>query len=215
MRSSGFFSCSAKLLLLSIESTLRAFDPTLLDRYLTRCKYPLWGETDLACGINSYNAARLATANVVYTPLQAELLSTTYLWYSDSPSVERNEQAFLTSIAMLTKKYPNETDIRVWYGLSLLNVATQTEFESEIEPEAMLEARKVLEEALIKEPHHPGALHYLIHAYDVARAPIAEGGRKYAILYGDTVKTASHAQHMASHIWMRTGDTQPYFKSSL
>ena len=116
------------------------------------------------------------------------------------------EEAFLSGIANLTQKYPNETDIHVWYGLSLLNVAKQTTFESEIEPKPMLKAREVLKEALIREPRHPGTLHYLIHAYDVARVEIAERGREYATSYSDIIKTSSHAQHMASHIWMRTGE---------
>jgi hypothetical protein len=148
----------------------------------------------------------LATANVSYTPLQGELLSTAHLWYANSSSLASDEQAFMFSIANLTGKYPNESDIHVWYGLSLLNVAKQTTFESEIEPKAMLKAREVLKEAFVREPQHPGTLHYFIHAYDVARVDIAERGREYAISYGKTVKTSSHAQHMASHIWMRTGD---------
>jgi hypothetical protein len=166
----------------------------------------LWGETDFNCGLTSYNAAILATANVSYSPLQSELLSAAYLWYSNTSSVTSGEQEFLSSITNLKRKYPDETDIRVWYGLSLLNVAKQTAFESEIEPEAMLKARIVLKEALIREPQHPGALHCLIHAYDVAQADIAEKGREYAILYTEVVETSSHAQHMASHIWMRTGE---------
>lgn len=165
----------------------------------------MWGETDYNCGVTAYNASRVATANVSYTPLQVELLSTAYLWYSNSSSLASDEQAFLFSIGNLTEKYPHETDIHVWYGLSLLNVAKQTAFESEIEPKAMLKAREVLQEAFIREPQHPGTLHYFIHAYDVARVDIAERGREYAILYGERVKTSSHAQHMASHIWMRTG----------
>ncbi len=47
----------------------------------------------------------------------------------------------------------------------------------------MNESRGVLKGALQNEPSHPGALHYLIHAYDVVIVDIAEQARKYALSY--------------------------------
>lgn len=137
--------------------------------------------------------------------LQTELIRTARLWYSNTTSVYGAENEFLASIANLSAKYINETDIRVWYGLSLLNVAKQNAFDSEIQPNPMLLGRSILEEAFTKEPRHPGILHYLIHAYDVPLVSVAEKGKPYATWYGETVRTSSHAQHMASHIWMRIG----------
>ena len=51
--------------------------------------------------------------------------------------------------------------------------------------------------------HHPGALHYLIHAYDdPIHAPL---GLRAARLYGKVAPAASHAQHMPSHIFFALG----------
>ncbi|CAF5129274.1 unnamed protein product, partial [Rotaria socialis] len=77
--------------------------------------------------------------------------------------------------------YPNETDIHVLLGLALLNVA---EHQSQMEPAEMKEARIVLQDVLRNESNHSGALHYLIHAYDVAQVNISQQATGYAHHYG-------------------------------
>ncbi|MFX8805339.1 hypothetical protein ABTM67_19195, partial [Acinetobacter baumannii] len=50
---------------------------------------------------------------------------------------------------------------------------------------------------------HPGALHYLIHAYDdPVHAPL---GLRAARLYARVAPGSSHAQHMTSHIFFALG----------
>ncbi len=147
----------------------------------------------------------LKKSNITLTPLQSSLVSTVYQWYANQSSIAAGERAFLSSIANVSKTYPNETDIRVLWGLALLNVAYDREFEGQIEPKPMIESREVLKTALKMEPSHPGALHYLIHAYDVDQVDVAEKASDYALTYNKTVLTLSHAQHMPAHIWMRTG----------
>jgi hypothetical protein len=137
--------------------------------------------------------------------LQSSLISTVYLWFNNGTSVSNSEVAFLKSINNLSNTYPNETDIQVLRGLSMLNVANQTESQDITENGNLINARKILRDVLTKEPEHPGALHYLVHAYDVAQVDIAEQAIGYALSYGKVANTSSNAQHMLSHIWMRTG----------
>ncbi|CAF4433106.1 unnamed protein product [Rotaria sp. Silwood2] len=177
---------------------------TFFEAYIGKmlsCKQTLWSYTDIACGQAVYNAIR----NLSKTIFQGELLSTVYQWYSDNSNITVGENAFLSSIRNLSQKYSNETDIRVLLGLSLLNVANQVQYQSQIEPPEMIEARSVLEVALKNESNHPGILNYLIHAYDVALVNVSERAREYADRYGKIMTTSSHAQHMPSHIWVRTG----------
>ena len=145
------------------------------------------------------------TPGVTLTPLQSMLIATVYHWYANASAIDAGEQAFLTAITNLTAAYPNETDLQVIRGLSLLNVATQVQFQSQTEPRGMLDARVVLKSALAKEANHSGALHYLIHAYDTGQLNTSEQGRPYAFAYGEQVTSLSHAQHMPTHIWLRTG----------
>jgi hypothetical protein len=175
---------------------------------LIRCKHALWADTDFDCGLAAYHATKaiIKKFNIILTPLQSALVSTVYQWYANQSSIAAGERAFLSSIANLSQAYPNETDIRVLWGLSLLNVAYDREFEGQIQSKPMIESREVLKTALKMEPTHPGALHYLIHAYDVDQVDIAEKASDYALVYNKTVLTLSHAQHMPAHIWMRTGN---------
>ncbi|UJR15168.1 hypothetical protein I4U23_002131 [Adineta vaga] len=184
--------------------------PTLIEAYIGKmlgCKHALWSYTDRTCGQSVYRAAQtmLNISNITLSSLQSSLLSTAYLWYTNQTNTTVGEVTFLSSIGNLSLMYPNETDIRVLWGLSLLNVADQARFQSQMEPAYMITARERLREVLNMEPNHPGLLHYLIHAYDVVKVDVAEQAREYALLYGKIVLTASHAQHMPAHIWMRTG----------
>ncbi|CAF3193574.1 unnamed protein product [Rotaria sp. Silwood2] len=184
--------------------------PTFIEAHIGKmlaCKHALWLYTDFDCGLTAYNAIKLMlkTSNVTLSPFQSSLLSTVYQWYANQSSITVGEQAFLSSIANLSKSYPNETDIRVLWGLSLLNVAFENEFQGQIEPVPIIEAREILKTVLTIEPNHPGALHYLIHAYDVNQVDIAEKAADYALTFNKTVLTLSHAQHMPAHIWIRTG----------
>jgi tetratricopeptide (TPR) repeat protein len=61
----------------------------------------------------------------------------------------------------------------------------------------------MLEEVFPTHMHHPGVVHYLIHAYDdPAHAPL---GLRAARLYDKIAPDSSHAQHMTSHIFLAMG----------
>ncbi|CAF1122449.1 unnamed protein product [Adineta ricciae] len=184
--------------------------PTFLEAYIGKmlaCKHALWADTDFVCGLTAYNSAKtmLTTSNITPTTLQSLLFASVYEWFANESSVTAGELAFLSSIEKIAKVYTNETDIQVLYGLALLNVAYQSQYEGQLDPKPMIKSREVLKLALRKEPTHPGALHYLIHAYDVDRVTTAENATEFAITFNKTVLTLSHAQHMPAHIWMRIG----------
>ena len=174
---------------------------------LIRCKHALWSDTNVECGLAAYNATMTAlnSSGVVLTPLQSSLLSTVQKWYANGTSIADGERAFLSSIRDLSKQHANESDITVLWGLSLLNVAFESEGDSGLQATTMDEARQVLRSALGQEPNHPGALHYLIHAYDVPQANVSENGIHYVLTYQKLVQSSSHGQHLPAHIWMRTG----------
>src|SRR5262249_59396001 len=56
---------------------------------------------------------------------------------------------------------------------------------------------------LAKHPNHPGAVHYLIHAYD--HTPIAARGLAAARRYPTIAPSAPHALQIPSHIFARLG----------
>jgi tetratricopeptide (TPR) repeat protein len=96
---------------------------------------------------------------------------------------------------------PREPEAAAFYALALLASA-------QVEPPDQSHARErkaadLLNHVLAVEPDHPGALHYLIHAYD--SPPLAKyalgAARRYALI----APAVPHAQHMPSHIFTRLG----------
>ena len=66
-----------------------------------------------------------------------------------------------------------------------------------------MRAAAIVEQVYAKNPQHPGAAHYLIHAYDdPVHAPL---GLRYADAYSKIAPSASHALHMPSHIYVAMG----------
>src|SRR5206468_2935038 len=61
----------------------------------------------------------------------------------------------------------------------------------------------MLEDVFPTHTHHPGVVHYLIHAYDdPTHAPL---GLRAARLYNKIAPGSAHAQHMTSHIFLAMG----------
>lgn len=161
---------------------------------------PIWNEQDLA-------AARTALAKLAPTvaqriakaPTQREkdYLAAVETLYGDGDKTQR-DAAYSAALAVMARKYSDDLDARSLYALSLLGLTgaarnTANYMRAAAEAEAVYEINK----------RHPGALHYLIHAYDdPVHAPL---GLRAARLYGQLAPAASHAQHMPSHIFFALG----------
>jgi tetratricopeptide (TPR) repeat protein len=108
----------------------------------------------------------------------------------------------------ITTKFPDDLEARAFYSLSLLGLTGVTR-----NTENYMRAAAVAEEIYEKNPKHPGALHYLIHAYDdPVHAPL---GLRAARVYGTVARGASHAQHMPSHIFFALGMWEDSIKANI
>lgn len=171
--------------------------------FLRSCKNILTNETDISCGRTVYDA--IQTTNVTLTSLQSALINAVYQWFTNESLIFAGERAFLSSIADLSTIYPDETDIHTLWGLGLLNVAFQNDYDGQLEPEPMLKAREILKSVLIIEPNHPGAIQYLIRCYDIAQISIAQQAINYITSYRSLDLTLSYAHHLPAQIWLRIG----------
>ncbi len=105
---------------------------------------------------------------------------------------------YSNALAELSRQFPDDMEAKAFYALSILGLTGSTR-----NTENYMRGAAVAEGIYQKNPRHPGALHYLIHAYDdPTHAPL---GLKAARAYGTVARSASHAQHMPTHIFFALG----------
>ena len=95
--------------------------------------------------------------------------------------------------------YPDDPDITALYGLSLLTLAQRADDRNPLHDEAEMLLREIYNE----NSHHPGAIHYTIHATDVDGR--AENALDIVEAYGKIAPDVPHALHMPTHIYVRLG----------
>jgi tetratricopeptide (TPR) repeat protein len=162
--------------------------------------HPLWPDTILsdsqiagqALLDQARSAAHSSTREVAYIDaLEA---------YYRTEGVERDRlAAFLDGWTRVREAYPDDVEGELFYALALLATASAADKTYTLQREAGAIAEAVKAEI----PDHPGAHHYIIHAYDVP--PLAEDALETAYDYDDVASENSHALHMTSHIFTRLG----------
>jgi tetratricopeptide (TPR) repeat protein len=108
------------------------------------------------------------------------------------------DQNYRDVMAAAYTQYPDD-ETTLFYGLSILGAIPEGSHGFEQQEKAA----KLVEAVYARHPDHPGALHYLIHAYD---DPLhAQQGLKAARAYAQAAAAVPHALHMPSHIFTRLG----------
>ena len=106
--------------------------------------------------------------------------------------------AYAESMRRMHDKYPADDEVTSFYALAILGTSHGGRDFS-----IYMRAAALVEQVYAKNPQHPGAAHYLIHAYDdPVHAPL---GLRYADAYAKIAPSASHALHMPSHIYVAMG----------
>jgi len=118
---------------------------------------------------------------------------------SDSIPNSRRLQAYSDTLARVYRDFPGETEIAIYYALSLVATAPKTDTSYARQKQAAA----ILNPLYRKFPQHPGLAHYIIHANDSPR--LATLGLEAARRYASIAPSAPHAQHMPSHIFIRLG----------
>jgi len=156
--------------------------------------HPLWSEQDLT-------AARAVVAKFKDTPKLTEreraYLNAVRLLYGEGDKRAR-DAAYSAAMEKIYRAYPDDLDAAAFYSLSLLGMAGD-----EKGYRLQAKAGAIALEVYRKNPNHPGAAHYIIHAFDdpdhaILALPAA---RRYASI----APGAHHAQHMPSHIFLQLG----------
>jgi tetratricopeptide (TPR) repeat protein len=102
-------------------------------------------------------------------------------------------------MAQVHDEHPSDLEAATLHALALLSLRSGGK--ADLRPS--VRAAAIAEEVLRRNPTHPGATHYLIHAYDdPLLAPL---GLPVARRYAKIAPRAEHALHMPSHIFVHLG----------
>jgi tetratricopeptide (TPR) repeat protein len=114
----------------------------------------------------------------------------------------------------LVKKYPDDLDATTMFAESLMMLRPWQLWTHEGKPApGTLELVAVLESVLKRNPDHPGANHFYIHA--VEASPNLERAIPSAIRLMTLVPGAGHLVHMPGHIFLQTGDYELAAKTNV
>jgi tetratricopeptide (TPR) repeat protein len=162
--------------------------------------HPIWNEQDAGAGravlrrLGATREARLARAP---TPRERAYLEAVEALYGDGPKARR-DTAYAEAMRRVVEAYPDDVEAKAFYALALLGLSQGTR-----EVSTYLRAAAVAEEVFRRNPNHPGAAHYIIHAYDDPMH--APRGLEAARAYSGIAPDAAHAQHMTTHIFVAMG----------
>lgn len=166
-------------------------------------EHPVWGERDVAAArgilahLGSTTEERLAKAA---TPRERAYGAAIEALFADSAD-DKRLRAFADSVRQLPRAYPDDLDAAAFAALAAIAVAYTL---PPAEREALIDEAIAHGERVFREnQQHPGAAHYLIHAYDDPRR--AARGLPFARAYALIAPDAEHALHMPSHIFVQLG----------
>ena len=162
--------------------------------------HQVWNQQDLP-------AARAALMRLAPTPAARRQKAATkrermYLDLAEAlygeGSKARRDTLFTAAAARLAAAYPGDDEAQVFHALGLLGLN-----QGEREAVAYMQAGAIAEDVLRRNRDHPGAAHFVIHAFDdPVHAPV---GLWAAELYSQIAPAAPHALHMTAHIFLAMG----------
>jgi tetratricopeptide (TPR) repeat protein len=181
---------------------------------------PHWGMS-LALGTNYNDTAtpdRLQQAHTHLTHAQEraatgndverafiDALATRYVATPADGNQPAREAAYAAAMGEVSKRFPDDLDAATLHAESMMNLRPWKLYTFAGAPEPGTEQIvATLERVMTRNPNHPGANHYHIHAVEASRTPdraVSSAKRLETLVPG-----AGHLVHMPAHIWMRTGD---------
>ncbi len=163
--------------------------------------HPLWNQKDsvaakAALGRLAPTAA--ARSDKAKTPREKLYLAAIEALYYGAGSKPKQDSLYSDAMERLVNANPKDDEARSFYALSLMGLSQGVRNTA-----AYMKAGAIVEEINRRNPLHPGALHYIIHAFDdPVHAPLGLfAAREYSKVAGD----ADHAQHMTTHIFLAMG----------
>ncbi|HEY6331874.1 MAG TPA: tetratricopeptide repeat protein [Blastocatellia bacterium] len=175
-----------------------AIDPEFMMAYWGQAmcyNHPVWQSQDT-------DAARTILQKIDETPAlsarEKGYLNAVKALYGVGDKHQR-DLAYADAMARLHHDYPQDLEAACFYALSLLGSIGP----GENALKKRMEAGAIALEVFAKNPDHPGAAHYIIHAFDDPDHAVL--ALPAALRYSRIAPAAFHAVHMPSHIFVQLG----------
>jgi tetratricopeptide (TPR) repeat protein len=162
--------------------------------------HPLWREQNKVAAdsilalLAPTEADRIARAG---SEIEQDVMLALHILYGEGSKTSRDSN-YAMFMGDIYEKYPGNNEVATFYGLALLGSVPVGRDVATYE-----HAAEIAKEVLERNPEHPGALHYLIHAYD--DPDHAQHALHAADMYAQVAPDAGHALHMPSHIYLASG----------
>jgi tetratricopeptide (TPR) repeat protein len=147
--------------------------------------------------------ARAGTAK----PAEQALIRAVARRYQATPPADRAplDRAYADAMADAARAFPNDDTIQVLFAEALMDLSPWDYWEASGSKPKNRTADLVaaLERVLERNPTHPGAAHYYIHAMEASTHP--DKALPAARVLAGQIPGAGHVVHMPSHIYYRIG----------
>ena len=183
------------------------------------CAMCFWGEA-LVLGPNinlpmqedaaapAYAAAQKAKALAgKATAREQALIDAVAARYGSDPKAARApfDKAYATEMAEVASQFPDDDEITTLYAEAVMGLSPWDYWKpggGEPNPQSA-PIVPTLERVLARNPNHPGAIHFYIHAVEASDRP--KRAEPYADRLRGAIPSAGHLVHMPSHIYYRVG----------
>jgi len=140
-------------------------------------------------------------------PREQALIAALALRYSSDPKVARApfDAAYAAEMAKVVAQFPDDDEIATLYAEAVMDLSPWDYWKpggQEPNPQST-PIVPTLERVPARNPNHPGAIHFYIHAVEASDRP--KRAEPYADRLRGTIPGAGHLVHMPSHIYYRVG----------
>jgi tetratricopeptide (TPR) repeat protein len=163
-----------------------------------------------ARGRVGWEALRKARSNARRaTPVERALIAAVAKRYRGVEEVDPSNSkpllgAYVEAMRAVAAKYPNDLDVQTMYAEGLMNTNPWKLWnEDGTANPGTDQIVSTLRSVLEKDPNHPGANHYYIHAVEASQHP--DLAIRSAEVLNGMMPSAGHLEHMPAHILQRVG----------
>src|SRR5690348_109168 len=157
-----------------------------------------------------WQAVRKAEANARRArPVERALIAAVAKRYRGTGEVDPSNSgpllnAYVEAMRKVAARYPNDMDVQTMYAEALMNTNPWKLWKDDGTANPGTDKiLSTLRHVLQKDPKHPGANHYYIHAVEASQHP--EQGVASAEALEGMMPAAGHLEHMPAHILQRVG----------